>query len=485
MINDGNHIFGYHIATSERTILLNWLETGFANVQDSHVTLLDDGRIAVLFSGWRDGEWNTSLYILEPTHRDDLPERIILTLGGMWLSGKIIEAVADFNRESQTHQIQVHDYATYGMGDDWQAGFLRLRMELMTGGGPDIIYRAEGLLADRGLLLDLYPFMDADIDLARTDFLPNVLAALEGENSSLPMIAKSFSIHTMIGKTEAVGHIQSWSFSDFLRLVEDSEHIDYLLGDGIRGNREWFLRESLMYAGPELINWYTLESNLDSEAFVHLLEISSRLPATQEHTTSGEYVSEYARMLRGEQLISVVFLPNADSYQELVVALGEVSALGMPTEEGGSHVIQLNGYMGINAATNHAEDAWVFLRQFLLPTADSGWGFPIRIDQYDAKIFEAKTPLLDTDEEGNKIELPRGDAWFGDGLHIELFSMTDEVANSLWKIVETARPMGRFDQGLWDIVQEEIPPFFAEDRTAEETARIIQNRVQTFLSERR
>jgi len=34
-------------------------------------------------------------------------------------------------------------------------------------------------------------------------------------------------------------------------------------------------------------------------------------------------------------------------------------------------------------------------------------------------------------------------------------------------------------------IEEETAPFFAGDRTAEDTARIIQNRVQTYLSEQR
>ena len=70
------------------------------------------------------------------------------------------------------------------------------------------------------------------------------------------------------------------------------------------------------------------------------------------------------------------------------------------------------------------------------------------------------------------------------GGYIQLYAMTSTEADTLRTIVHSARPGGRFHADLWTIVQEELPPFFHGDRTAENTARIIQNRVQTYLSER-
>lgn len=480
LLSDRTHVFGYVINTGEQTIILNWLEVGLAHTQNAHMGMLDDGRMVVLMNNFVETHWTTELFVLTKTPRKYLPERVIITLGGMWLSPEIRAAVMEFNRESQTHEIQTYDYSS--TTDDWQTGFIRLRTELITGGGPDIIYHADEILIDRGLLLDLYPFIDADNLLNRADFFPNVLAALENTDGTLPTIAMSFSIHTMIGMTQTVGHIESWTFADFLALVEESDHITYLLGSGVRGNRDVFLREALMYAGPELIDWHMGVANFDSEMFIHLLEIAKQLPVVQQ---AGEYVSGFTQMLEGQQLLTVEFLSSPNSYQHIALALGDITALGMPTTQGGYHVIQLNTRLGINAASHHAEEAWMFLRRFLLPTANTHWGFPLRIDQYDAMISHAMTPIIQLDANGKEMELPHGEIGFADGLSITVFAMTEEIANTTRTIVETARPMGRFDPVLWDMVLEEALPFFAGDRAVEDTARIIQNRAQTYLSELR
>ena len=63
--------------------------------------------------------------------------------------------------------------------------------------------------------------------------------------------------------------------------------------------------------------------------------------------------------------------------------------------------------------------------------------------------------------------------------------MTDEVANEVRHIVDTAVLINNnvLQQSLFDLIDGDITSFFAGIRSAEDTARIIQNRVQTFLSE--
>jgi len=87
----------------------------------------------------------------------------------------------------------------------------------------------------------------------------------------------------------------------------------------------------------------------------------------------------------------------------------------------------------------------------------------------------------DEDEE----EMPHFSVWVDDFTHINVYAMTEAEAQSLRAIVESASLTGRFDEGVWEMVQEELLPFFAGDRSAADTARILQNRVQTFLNELR
>jgi len=478
LMDDGRYLFGYNLQTEERTLILNWLEAGFVNTQHDNILFLDDGRIAVLSQDW-DGDdgFATELFILTPTPRADLPERVTLTLGGFSLSHNTFQAVVEFNRESHTHFIHVIDYNRYNTEHDLSVGFFRFQMDIFAGNGPDIIYNADETMAAAGILTDLYPFIDADPELSRTDFFLNVLEAMESPDGTLSSIVNCFAIRTMIGQTETVGHIDSWAFPDLLELMDTTA--PYPLGFWMTG--EDFVR--LMT--PEFVDLYTLDAKFNSDAFINLLEASRNLPASAPDVVwGGDYVSTYTHMIRGEQLLSVAFLNGTESYRKYSAALEDITALGMPTDEGGTHIIALDhNRVGINAASDRASDAWEFVRRTLLPTAHIEHRFPLRIDLYDTTIADAMTPRMETDDDGNIVEVPHAEFWIG-GSTLSLFAMTPEEAQSLRALVDSAQSGGQFDHALWYIVSEELPQFFAGSRSAEDTARIIQNRVERFLSER-
>jgi len=505
IIDDGNHLFGYNMATGERMFILNWIEAGLAAQWDYHVGFLDNGSISVLVSDWdsqRDG-WRTELMTLNRVSRDTLPERVTITVGGLWFSGEVRQQIVAFNRNNLTHQIQVRDYGMYNTPDDWDAGGMRMLAELAAGMGPDIIWGG-GLdaFADRGLFADLYRFIDADPTISRADFFPNILRAMESPDGSLPMIANSFGLQTMIGTAEHVGHIESWTMAEMLALIEaaNPQQLATLMGDWMTG--ESFLSMALWFGG-DFLDWEARRANLDSAEFIALLNIAARLP--DEHgweerqmgggqtLVSGHvWESEFARMLRGDQLISMAHLWDARRYQEFVVALGDVVALGVPTADGGAHVIHPGQGFGINAASPRQNEAWDFVRQFLLPTARIEWDFPIRVDLFDAQLQEAMTPQTLTslgwpigpDDDPNE-EISMRSVWIDDMRQIPMYAMTQAEADGLRAIVESASVVGHFHVTVWELVQEELLPFFAGDRTAENTARIINNRVQTFMNEQR
>lgn len=104
---------------------------------------------------------------------------------------------------------------------------------------------------------------------------------------------------------------------------------------------------------------------------------------------------------------------------------------------------------------------------------------------YNELIESLKIPRLGRDVDGNQVEVARSQIWLADGFEINLFAMTDQIANDLYKIVTTAGRNGRWiGEEIWSLVEEDLERFYSGARTAEDTARIIQNRFQTYLSER-
>ena len=500
IIDDGIHLIGYNLTTGEQTLLLNWIESGVVTEWGYHVSRFADGRLAVLTGG--------ELIVLNRVPRSEIPVREVLTLGGFNISADVRSQVVAFNRGSQTHQIQVTDYRMYSTNDDPMAGVTRFRAELAAGGGPDIVVGDSHLLgsaAERGFLADLYPHLDADAELNRSDFFQNILRAMEAPNGTLPLIANNFSIQTMIGMTENVAHIESWTLAAMLELIEQTtdENMQYILGEWLTGDS--FLSTVLLF-GDDFINWSEGQVNLENEEFINLLEIVRRLPERVDFgtTTGGSLVvtggfTVYERLQRGEQLLAMTDIHNPMNIQMYTAAVGDVVALGVPTPDGGAHLVNISDGLGINVSSPHQEEAWNFIRLFLLPedapeggaiaisggrtTFGRAGGLSLRIDQHEEAVAAAMEPMLFTDEYGVEREQQRGMIGFSSGLMLPIYAMTEEEANILQTIIESANLMGRTDETVMEMVAEELLPFLAGDRTAADVARILQNRLQTYLSE--
>lgn len=113
-INDGTILFGYTIATGEKTPILNWLEARVGFGFRSHLNFLDDGRLSLLLShgDFATEHWRTEHVILTRTPRAELPEYTVITLGVERVGDGtgLRERVAAFNREHRDYQIQLVEY---------------------------------------------------------------------------------------------------------------------------------------------------------------------------------------------------------------------------------------------------------------------------------------------------------------------------------------------------------------------------------------
>ncbi|MCL2842969.1 MAG: hypothetical protein FWE28_05805 [Oscillospiraceae bacterium] len=146
-----------------------------------------------------------------------------------------MERVIDFNTMNTEYRIEVLRYE--------EEDLPRLRTEFMAGAGPDIIYsrffgeNVVDALIDRGLLIDLWPLLDADPDLDRGDFFQNILEAAQTADGRLPVITGRFWIETWIGVPEVFADLESWTVADLITVVNDAldAGVPYPLGEYMSG----------------------------------------------------------------------------------------------------------------------------------------------------------------------------------------------------------------------------------------------------------
>jgi len=503
LISDAGNLYGYTLKSGEQMQLLSWVEIGHINTADAFIGIFSDGSITVITDKW---DVDPEVYILRPILRSENPsaEKIVLTLGGLGILDEILEDVVKFNAQNSRYRIEVIDYEADG---DWEDGLARLQIELMTGKGPDIIYDHFRWLRLSGVLENLYPFIDADPELSREDFFPNILRAIQHPEGSLYMISDTFTITTMVGLKENLGHINKWTFSELLSLIENSVDTPEPLGARMLG---WVFYILML---ENFIDMDNFTANLDNDEVIKILEIAKLLPDLPDREKLNIHMLIF--LLSGEQLIGEWQFNNFYDFQGFAEVLGDnFLILGRPSATGGVNIANTHNPMGINAASQHKDGAWEFLRRYLLPKdvpQDNNDSqsynnqvyytyYPIRIDTFEAYIANAQTPImvlnhdgsLYLDDDGQPVEQPHVQylVWnwpsgqSDKSLRIDLYAMSDDVALMLRNFIESAQPPGnRLNSEVTMLIHSDVNAFFDGTRSAEDTVRIMQNRVQTYLSE--
>jgi len=225
-----------------------------------------------------------------------------------------------------------------------------------------------------------------------------------------------------------------------------------------------------MYVDLGLIDLESGDSHFDSQAFYDLLEIASLLP---EEVILDPNYSLYGRMATGEQIFTIAGIAGPLAFTRYETILGDLTILGYPSDKGGVHGALMRSNIGLSASSDHPDAAWSFIRKYLLPYTHEHLVYytPLRIDVFDKEVRVAM---------GGAFEWSTRDG----GVEIPMLPLTEEGAKEFRELVESISFVSRFDYTFANILLEELPPFLAGSRSAEETARVFQNRVQRYLHER-
>ena len=112
---------------------------------------------------------------------------------------------------------------------------------------------------------------------------------------------------------------------------------------------------------------------------------------------------------------------------------------------------------------------------------------------YQEKLDKAMTPEYEKnekgeyvlDENGEKIQIPVGGIWMEDGTEQQIYCMTQEQADKVWEAVTTCERIVEDDDAIYSIVFEQAQAYYSGQKSAEEVARLIQNKALIYVNEQR
>ena len=457
----------YSLTTGEQQERVAWLSANLTYFDFIYFHPLSHEKFVLLIGDM--GRPITEITILRRVE-GGAADRQVVTLASVAPDFPTINA---FNQQSTQYRIELIDYSVFADGTDLTPAITRLNLDLLTGQVPDILdlsHLSHEVYARAGILADLNLFFAEDTNLSRDMFLDRVLALLEVDGE-LYAITPAFSMLTYVAPASLVGSAPGITLDELMQLEHLQNAGDTLL---LEESPLSFLIQYTMFNQSFFINLEHGTAHFDTEEFLLALEYASNLPDSED-------VFDVLREDGQHEGISFAWITNPGHlpYMELF-AREPLTAIGFPVQEGvGSLMVPTTVY-GIGAEANSSSGAWAFI-QFLLSAEQQRESviqrIPILRSVFDEEIYKLMNPVLEEHPELAEGILINGEL-------VAFPAMTEEQVGRLMQLIDTLGGLTTMlGSAATEIVLEGAIAFLAGDRTAEDTVRIIQNRVQTLVSE--
>ena len=382
--------------------------------------------------------------------------------------------VMAFNQESSQYRITIKQYITY---DEELSALSQLNTDILSGKMPDILlldskmplqsYISKNLLADVGKL------MEEDKELDSGQFLENVLDAFR-VNGTLYYVAPAFCVDTFVAKQSKAGDRTGWNQEEFFTVRAELPVGMEMVSET---SRYTYLQDYMRVCGREYVDMDQGICDFQSEAFRNTLEFSATLPEyaerfqLEENSYDSRYIEDKALL----QPVTIHSIP--DLAQQIYGCMGEdIAYVGYPAESREGSCIRVCGMsFALSARSDKLDGAWEFVRTFLTEDFQrdglygvNGKSLPIRWD-----IFAERAKTAATQE---------GYCFINDEF-MPVPAMTQEQIDRAVDFIKGLHNMAFEDEVIMNIIYEEAESFFRGQKTAEDAAGMIQNRVQLYLDE--
>jgi hypothetical protein len=478
LYSDGINLTGYSPETGETVSILSWVGSGISPESVIAISLLENERIVLATGRWHGGytRQDVEIAFLSWNQGDAPPDdRILLTLSTLSLDSYTRETVMAFNRASSTHHIQVKDYSEYNIGGDYSIGRTRLTLDLTTGNIPDLLDVSVLPLqqyAARGLLEDLYPFLDADPEFGRDDLMESILKATEIDGAIYRLFPQ-IGISTLVGHPSVVGSYPGWNMDEFITVLNANPGADLPVGQSY--SRMEFLSALLFYNIDDYIDWASGTASFDSDDFISLLQALAMLPMYG----SGDFnESKDAEMIAaGRQIVATNYIGSFLSFQTSKAMFGgEFVFKGYPAVNRNGNTLFGFGSIAITTTSENKDAAWEFIKSFLTVSfarRHIEFHFPLNKTAFFERLDEAMI----------EPEFPMEIRFDNDGFAVPIHAITQQEADQILDLFARASDTSGSEPELMNIVNEGATDFFNGLISAHEAAGIIQNRASRFIAE--
>jgi ABC-type glycerol-3-phosphate transport system substrate-binding protein len=489
-----NSIYGYK--KGERILVADLPASGVPLSEITRVIAVSDTEF--LITGYTlETTGLEKLYKLTKVDPKDVPDKSIIKVAAVAEPIYFEDYMKEFSLTHPQYQVEYKQYAVDSK-TTFDEALTAFNNDIIAGNIPDVIVIEPEMpyanYVRKGLIADLYPYIDNDADYSREDFLQPLLKAFETDGK-LYSIAPAFDITTLVGKTSIFGEAQS--FAEFQSIAHREGAS--LFGTAI--TRDVFSEIILTKMASGFIDDKNGVCSFDCPEFIALLEYAKSLPSssvpidTIDKVGKQEVLSDAAfNFAPGEtadyrtdktliELMSVYDFRHIVSLEK--VEFGEpVTFLGLGDGIEARPTLET----AVMADAQNPTGAWEFVKGLF--SYGNHWieilGYP------PLGVFPSLMSELDIAAE--KATIPPYETWYGERMARRNWIGADLSNQPDNTVADNAKMFALFDSidgiarsvpAIEKIIAEETSAYFAGNKTAEETAGIIQNRATTYLEETR
>ena len=501
----GQYFYGLDPESGKAEKLFNWIDLDINPDYVGTVGILSDGSVVGINEKYvrsSDG-FTYEKFCISKVPYSEIQKKTTLTLATLALDYNVKNAIIEFNRKNPEYRLEIIDYSEYNTDDDINAGLTKLTTELMAGNCPDILDLTNlpvSQLAAKGILEDLYPYIDADPELNREDYFENILAACE-DNGRLISTVSGFGISAVVGAKSLVGDKIGWTYDEFnSALAELRDSVPEADPFDVYTTRDSILSSCLGLDMDKFVNWTTGECSFTSQEFIDLLNFSKSFPETFDWDSydwdSKDSSADY-RTAAGLQMLVNVAIYSFDDVFFLNSYFGgkEVTFKGYPTSGGEpGNMIYMPSGLAMTSKGANKDAVWKFLRTFFTPEyQEEIYYLPSSKTLFNEQLLDAMTVEYQKnfsgdvilDENGEKVPVTRMSIMRGDGEIIDFYAVSQEQADKLMEVINSTTKVNQTNFTMYDIVSDQTGAFFAGQKSAEDTAKIIQSKASIYVNEQR
>lgn len=383
-----------------------------------------------------------------------------IILGDIGRASTLQEAVADFNSKNDGITITIHDYYEENISD----GISRLYDDILTGKGPDIISFSTDemdveVLREKGAIENLIPYLEKSDVIGEEDIVDSAHQVLTSDGG-LYMLPTNFVLYTLITKEKWCSNKENFTFEEALRAVRECEEDPMI-------SRDLFLQEGAICGG------YSGET--EDNRLEQYIKIAEQLPQQAMFQTNDLLMRE------GKIPFNLECIGDMQQYLYKKSVWGEDAVYtGFPGAEGNGRIFIFVNCFAINSQSTHKEEAWKFVESYFTEegqkTIAPNWNFSILQDVLDQQLSDSRKQEYYQTSDGKREKLPILTYEIG-GTYENVYAAQDEDIQDVREMINNTKVMQRSDLPFIGITQEETLYYFNGEKSIEETAAAIRNKI--------